>query len=81
MIIKLTHRQSEILSFIQQFTSRSGFPPSVREIMTAFGFGSTNGVICHLTALEKKGAIKRDECRSRSLTIPRGMVRFGGDIG
>lgn len=53
-----TVRQQRILSFIRDRTER-GLCPSFREIMAEFGIKSPNGVVCHLTALEKKGLLER----------------------
>lgn len=67
--MSLTDRQKEILSFIKDHLSAFGFPPTIREIGAEFKIGSTNGVVDHLKALEKKGCIARHRQRSRALEI------------
>jgi repressor LexA len=63
----LTRRQRQILEFITRWTNEQGYPPTIREIGTAMGIKSTNGVNDHLKALERKGALKRDVLKSRAL--------------
>ena len=65
----LTDRQEEILTFIQRYIETQGYPPTIREIGTAFGIRSTNGVNDHLKALERKGYVARGELKSRALTV------------
>lgn len=56
---QLTDRQREILNFIKRIIKRDNMPPTIKDICNEFGFASTNGVHQVLTALEKKGYIKR----------------------
>ena len=55
----LTKRQSDILHFIRKCLQNNNMPPTINEICEEFGFKSTNGVHQHLSALEKKGYLKR----------------------
>lgn len=66
---QLTARQREIYDFIAQVIRNNGYPPTIREIMVAFGIASTNGVRTTLTALEKKGYIRRTAMLSRSIEL------------
>lgn len=50
----LTPRQKEIYNFLKEKIEIRGYGPTVREIGSAFGIKSPNGVMCHLKALEKK---------------------------
>jgi repressor LexA len=63
----LTERQKMILDFIKQSIRERGYPPSLREIGSHMGIKSTNGVNDHLTALERKGYLRRDSMKSRAL--------------
>lgn len=65
----LTTRQQAVLSFIRNHIEQRGVAPTVREIADAFGIGSTNGVMCHLNALEKKGYIERGQGTARHIRI------------
>ena len=66
---KLTARQQEIYDFIARVIRNQGYPPTIREIMEAFGIASTNGVRTTLSALEKKGYIRRTAMLSRSIEL------------
>jgi repressor LexA len=67
----LTTRQQEILTFIEDYQWRNGYWPSIREIQDKFGFKSTNAVMGHLRALEKKGVIERIPGQARTFRINR----------
>ena len=66
---KLTEKQHAIYSFIKQEITEQRLSPTVREIADQFGIRSSNGVMCHLRALERKGWIKRDYYLSRGITL------------
>lgn len=65
----LTERQREILTFIEHHEWRNGYWPSIREIQEKFNFKSTNAVMGHLRALEKKDAIERITGQARTFRI------------
>ena len=67
----LTRRQKEILTFIQDYEWRNGYWPSIREIQERFDFKSTNAVMGHLRALEKKSIIERIPGQARTFRIHR----------
>jgi len=64
----LTPRQREVLEFVKRFLEEHGYPPTVREIGRHFGF-VPRSVFDHLKALERKGYLKREATKSRSLQI------------
>lgn len=63
---ELTPRQREILEFICRFQVEQGYWPSIRDIQQQFRFKSTNAVVGHLRALEKKGALHRVPGQARA---------------
>ena len=65
---QLTTRQKEILDFLSGFIEKNSYPPTVRETAKAFSI-SIKGAYDHMKALEKKGAIKLQENRSRAIEI------------
>ncbi|MFB3916432.1 MAG: transcriptional repressor LexA [Terriglobales bacterium] len=73
----LTRRQREVYDFIAQFVQSRGYSPSFEEIGEALGLNSLATVHKHITNLEKKGLLKRDYNRSRSIDLlpPRGRMR------
>lgn len=56
---RLTERQSEILAFLIEYQGIWGMPPTIREIKDVLKIHGTNGVTCHLVALERKGYIRK----------------------
>jgi repressor LexA len=66
---QLTPRQSEILSFLQDFIEQSGMPPTRAEIARALGFKSVNAAEEHLRALQRKGVIDLIPGASRGIRL------------
>ncbi|MBC8059925.1 MAG: transcriptional repressor LexA [Clostridiaceae bacterium] len=62
-------KQMEIYDFIKKQVHDKGYPPSVREICIGVGLSSTSTVHGHLSRLEKKGFIKRDPTKPRTIEI------------
>ncbi|MCX8027649.1 MAG: transcriptional repressor LexA [Thermodesulfovibrionales bacterium] len=64
----LTPRQSDILEFLKDYTSRHGYPPTISDISQHFGFyqGAAKG---HLLSLQKKGYIRINPNKSRGIEI------------
>ncbi|HEY3233664.1 MAG TPA: transcriptional repressor LexA [Polyangiaceae bacterium] len=65
----LTRRQEQTLEFIRRSTEERGYPPTLREIGDYMGIRSTNGVNDHLRALERKGYLRREDMKSRTLRV------------
>ena len=64
----LTKRQDRIFEFLRKHVQDTGYPPTVREIGTAFGI-SEKGAHDHLNAIEKKGYIRRAPKKPRAIEI------------
>lgn len=65
---ELTQRQKQVLQFITTYTGDIGYPPSQREIAGHLNVSGTLPVMKHLSALERKGYIKRDPV-NRGITL------------
>lgn len=65
----ITARQQEMLDLIREHVATHGWPPTVRELGARMGIRSTNGVIDHLKALERKGFIARNDMLSRGIRL------------
>ncbi|MEV5407351.1 transcriptional repressor LexA [Thermopolyspora sp. NPDC052614] len=65
----LTPRQRKILEVIRDSVQRRGYPPSMREIGEAVQLTSTSSVSHQLTALQRKGYLRRDPHRPRALEV------------
>ncbi len=66
---ELSERQTRILEYIRQVTRARAYPPSVREIGEAVGLSSSSTVHNHLNQLERRGLIKRDPSKSRTVQL------------
>lgn len=65
----LTPRQAQILKLIEQYTAKSGFPPTRNDICQAMGFRSPNAAEEHLKALARKGVIEMIPGASRGIKL------------
>ena len=65
----LTARQRLVLETIRSSVERRGYPPSMREIGEAVGLTSPSSVKHQLTALERKGYLRRDPNRPRAIEV------------
>lgn len=73
--MKLSDRQQEVLTFIAGYQRENGYSPSLREIGDHFGLASVATVHQHVAALEKKGYVKKDWNRGRSLELSETAVK------
>jgi repressor LexA len=69
MTDQLTDRQNKILDYIRYVTKVRNYPPSVREIGEAVGLSSSSTVHNHLNQLERRGLIRRDPSKSRTVQL------------
>ena len=67
--LNLTKRQQEIFDFIKRYSTRHGYPPTVRDIGKAIGLTSSSTVHAHLANLEKLGLLRRDPTKPRAMEI------------
>jgi len=73
----ITKRQREVYDFIHDFVQGHGYSPSFEEIGAGLGLSSLATVHKHVSNLERKGLLKRDYNRSRSIDVlpARGLLR------
>lgn len=73
----LTKRQRQVYDFISEFVQSKGYSPSFEEIGAGLGLNSLATVHKHISNLEKKGLLRRDYNRSRSIDVlpPRGRMK------
>ncbi|WP_423775894.1 transcriptional repressor LexA [Cellulomonas fimi] len=65
----LTARQRLVLDTIRASVESRGYPPSMREIGEAVGLTSPSSVKHQLSALERKGYLRRDPNRPRAIEV------------
>ena len=66
---KLTGKQQVILDILKKLVAKNGYPPTVREIGEAAHLSSPATIHFHLTKLEEKGYIKKNDNKNRTLEI------------
>lgn len=66
---KLTNRQEEVLKYIKNYIAKYNYPPAIREIGKALGLTSPATIHTHLSSLEEKGYIKKNNTKYRSLEL------------
>ncbi|MGW1678663.1 transcriptional repressor LexA [Saccharopolyspora sp. NPDC002376] len=66
---ELSERQLRVLDAIRKWMREHGYPPSVREIGDAVGLTSTSSVAYQLRVLERKGYLRRDPHRPRTVGV------------
>ena len=66
---ELTPRQSQILEYLQDRCGVVGNAPTYREIAAYFGFKSPKAAADHISALEKKGYVRRRGGRARGIEL------------
>jgi len=72
----ITNRQHQVIEFIADQMNAHGRPPTLREIGAQLNIGSTNAVRSLLTALERKGYVRRKPYLSRGIE----MLKIPPDI-
>ena len=71
-LLDLNKRERAILKFIEKQIKEKGYPPSVREIGQAVDLSSTATVHGYLAKLTKKGYIKKEDQKGRTLKVLKG---------
>lgn len=66
---KLTSQQQKLLEVIKKFLVRHGYAPTVRELCDEMELSSTATVQVHLNNLEKKGYLKKQESKNRTIEL------------
>jgi repressor LexA len=77
----LSGRQEKILSYIEEFLQKNGYPPAIRDIQNDLAISSTSVVAYNLRILQEKGKISRDEKVSRGITLPNTLPLVSGAPG
>jgi len=64
----LTEKQQAVLDFVEEFSARQGYPPTVREVAAHFAV-QPRAAADHLEALKRKGHLRREPGLSRGLVL------------
>ena len=74
---KATEKQLRVLAYVKEHIRKHGYAPSVREICQALDLHSTSTVHGYLQRLQKKGLIKKDALKPRTILITGDEVGHG----
>lgn len=78
--IPLTDRQARLLHIIETSVTKQGYVPTLQEMADAMGITSLQGVKDHLTALERKGYLRRAPGRRRAIEVIQPLTPIAGSI-
>ncbi|MCD9026816.1 transcriptional repressor LexA [Luteimonas sp. BDR2-5] len=67
--MSLTPRQQQVLDFLRRQIDATGLPPTIHELMAAFGWASPNAAAKHLDALIAAGVIEMTANKARTIQI------------
>ncbi len=67
--MKPTARQQQVLDYLRQQIQANGLPPTLHELMAAFGWSSPTGAAKHLQALAAKGLIQLSPNKARGIRL------------
>jgi repressor LexA len=67
--MSLTERQRQVLDFLRREIDATGLPPTIHELMHAFGWASPRAASKHLDALIAAGAIEMAANKARTIQI------------
>jgi repressor LexA len=73
-ITPLTARQRQLFQIIEDSLAKHGYAPTLQEMAHAMGIASVHGVKRHLTALERKGYLRRFPGRRRAIELRQRVV-------
>jgi len=65
----ITNKQKEVLSAINELTTKNGYSPALREVKEYLKYNSISAVQRHTDALKKKGFLSSDKYQQRGLKV------------
>lgn len=66
---KLTSQQLKLLDVIKKYLVKHGYAPTVRELCDEMDLSSTATVQVHINNLEKKGYLRKEESKNRTIEL------------
>lgn len=66
---QLSSRQQQILDFLHNYSARTGYSPTIKEIADEIGMKSMSSVHYQLNQLDEAGYIRREANRDRSIRL------------
>jgi len=79
-LLSLTLRQEQLLRIIDNVLATRGYAPTLQELACALKIASVQGVKDHLTALERKGYIRRPAGKRRAIEVVHHVIPLEGTV-
>lgn len=79
-MIKLSEKEQGVFNYLVKVISENGYAPSVRDIGAALGIKSTSSVHAYLHGLEKKGYVRQEEGKKRTIRLCEPYARTGNRV-
>jgi len=76
---ELTERQKEVLSFITGYLKTHSYPPTIREVAEHYSI-SVKGAHDHITAMRRKGYLKQNGKRPRTMELTHPITEDTSDL-
>ena len=76
----LTHKQSELLTYLSDHMQQHDVPPSFDEMRDALGLASKSGVHRLVSGLEERGYIRRLANRARAIELLKPVTAAAGSV-
>lgn len=67
----MTQKQKQVLDYIESFSKKHGYSPTLEEIQQKFKFASVSTAHFHISSLERTGQISKFKQRARAINILR----------
>ena len=67
--MRISHKQKQMLAFIEDFVGENRYPPTLEEIRTGLNISSKSLVNHHLAALENAALLSRSPNKSRGIRL------------
>jgi repressor LexA len=80
-MMTLTEKQEKIFNYLKEIQRAGALSPTISEISEHFGFRSTRSARDHLKALERKGVIRRDANKARSIRVLKNEAEASRSVG
>ena len=65
----ITKKQREVLDFIQSYSKKKGYAPSLEDICKNFGLSSVSTAHFHISKLKKEGYLEKLKNRARAISV------------
>jgi len=66
----ITKKQREVFDFVQSYSKKKGYAPSLQEICKHFNLSSVSTAHFHISKLKKEGYLEKLKNKARAISVP-----------